>query len=470
MNKIKTILKNNCRLVIGILVGLMLYTSVYAATIYYNGINVGYDNTTSGLTSDNVQDVLDELYTGVRTATFNLNGGSGSLPNPLMVRKGCPMPRIASFPTKSGYTFMGWYDDADYTHGTQYYTTAGISAKNYDKNTDVTLYAGWQANTYTMTYKNNGGSGCTSKTGTYGSTWGTLCTPSRSGYLFQKWNTNLSGTGTTYTSSSTVSGNVTVYAIWLKTDSTTKTFNYTGAVQTYVAPSAGTYKLEVWGAQGGSPSVAGLTRTGGKGGYATGTMSLTAGQTIYVFVGGQGNCTNGNSGAAAGGWNGGGATGGTNSATWYGSGGGATHMSKTNATIANAGSNLLLVAGGGGGGLIYYASDGSVTSHWFDGNGGYGGGSSGGSGVCHDMRNGNCYGAAGTGGTQSAGGGGGASGSKGKGGTSSSGGGGGYYGGGGGNAGGAGGGSGYLNASILGNRAWNNNSKSGNGQAKITKQ
>lgn len=55
-----------------------------------------------------------------------------------------------------------------------------------------------------------------------------------------------------------------------------RSFAYTGAVQTYTAPVTGTYKLEVWGAEG---SV--------KGGYSSGTKSLNAGQTIYIYVGGK---------------------------------------------------------------------------------------------------------------------------------------------------------------------------------------
>ncbi len=68
-------------------------------------------------------------------------------------------------------------------------------------------------NTYTLTYNNNNGSGCTSKSGTYASTWGELCTPSRSGYDFKGWWTAASG-GTQVTASTTVSGNLTVYAHW----------------------------------------------------------------------------------------------------------------------------------------------------------------------------------------------------------------------------------------------------------------
>jgi hypothetical protein len=56
-------------------------------------------------------------------------------------------------------------------------------------------------------------------------------------------------------------------------ESGSQTFSYTGAVQTYTAPSSGSYQIEVWGAQGG---------------YSTGEFTLTAGQTITIYVGGQG--------------------------------------------------------------------------------------------------------------------------------------------------------------------------------------
>ena len=48
----------------------------------------------------------------------------------------------------------------------------------------------------------------------------------------------------------------------------------------------GTYKLETWGAQGGS---ANENYVGGYGGYAVGNISLNKGDTLYINVGGQGN-------------------------------------------------------------------------------------------------------------------------------------------------------------------------------------
>ncbi len=70
-------------------------------------------------------------------------------------------------------------------------------------------------NNLTLTYNNNGGSGCSSKTVTYGQQYGTLCTPSRTGYSFKGWYTALDG-GSKITASSTVNvtNNQTIYARW----------------------------------------------------------------------------------------------------------------------------------------------------------------------------------------------------------------------------------------------------------------
>ena len=160
-------------------------------------------------------------------------------------------------------------------------------------------------------------------------------------------------------------------------------YKNTGSVQTFTAPSSTTYKLEVWGAQGGW---AGYPRAvdGGKGGYSKGNSSLSANVTVYICVGGEGigsgssgDKTNGGIPAAnAGGYNGGG-----RSTAWgntsHGSGGGATHIAiKTGllSSLASSKSNVLIVAGGGGGS----ASDiGTVTTGSGKAKGGNGGGNNG---------------------------------------------------------------------------------------------
>ncbi len=123
------------------------------------------------------------------TVSFNANGGSGGQSANVTATYGSAMPTISTTaPTRTGYTFKGWYDNATYTSGVQYYTAAGASARNWDKTTNTTLYAGWQANTYTISYALNGGSyGSNHPTsGTYGSVV-TINNPTKTGYTFGGW-------------------------------------------------------------------------------------------------------------------------------------------------------------------------------------------------------------------------------------------------------------------------------------------
>ncbi len=82
------------------------------------------------------------------------------------------------------------------------------------------------------------------------------------------------------------------------------TFTYTGAQQTFTVPTGVTLvTIECWGASGGDGFTA-----GGKGGYAKGVKTVTAGSNIYVNVGGQGSSGGGDGVqlTVSGGWNGGG--------------------------------------------------------------------------------------------------------------------------------------------------------------------
>ena len=63
----------------------------------------------------------------------------------------------------------------------------------------------------------------------------------------------------------------------------TTTYSYTGTVQQVDLP-AGTYKLECWGAQGGSYS----SYAGGLGGYSVGTITLPSSIKAYIYVGQKG--------------------------------------------------------------------------------------------------------------------------------------------------------------------------------------
>ena len=113
-------------------------------------------DTTSGTT-------LYAKWTAKTSAlTFNLNGGSGTAPTSRTATYDSDMPSISAIaaPTKTGYTFAGYYDGEGGT-GTQYYTSALASARTWDKDTTsgTTLYAKWTPNddtAYTVKhYKQN---------------------------------------------------------------------------------------------------------------------------------------------------------------------------------------------------------------------------------------------------------------------------------------------------------------------------
>ena len=141
------------------------------------------------------------------------------------------------------------------------------------------------------------------------------------------------------------------------------TFAYAEDSQTFIAPASGIYKLEVWGAQGGTYNK--LYATGGVGGYSVGNINLKQDEELYVYVGTAG--TYGTSSTvttvSGGGYNGGG-----NAAYRGGAGGGATDIRIDGNTLYNR----VIVAGGGGGAYSY-----STT---IKANGGNGGGTTGESG------------------------------------------------------------------------------------------
>ena len=139
---------------------------------------------------------------------FNANGGSTST-NKKTVTYAKTYGTLPA-PTRTGYTFKGWYTAASGGTKVTSSSTVSITAKQ-------TLYAQWSANTYTITFNANGGiTSSSSKSVTYNGTYGDLPTPTKDGYSFLGWYTAASG-GTQITSSSSVSttANQTLYAQWI---------------------------------------------------------------------------------------------------------------------------------------------------------------------------------------------------------------------------------------------------------------
>lgn len=72
---------------------------------------------------------------------FDLNGGSGDIPDSQSLRQGSFLQKPAD-PFKDGYNFMGWYLDAEGTKGNQW--DFGQTVENNTMDTKVTLYAKWE--------------------------------------------------------------------------------------------------------------------------------------------------------------------------------------------------------------------------------------------------------------------------------------------------------------------------------------
>ena len=124
------------------------------------------------------------------TVSFDANGGSGGQTTSVTATYNSDMPAInTTKPTKSGYVFQGWYDNRDYRQGTKYYNADGTSARRYDKSSNTTLYAGWSAPLYTVTFDLNGGTydGELTKKVIQNEPYGTLPVPYKSGYIFSHW-------------------------------------------------------------------------------------------------------------------------------------------------------------------------------------------------------------------------------------------------------------------------------------------
>jgi uncharacterized protein (TIGR02145 family)/uncharacterized repeat protein (TIGR02543 family) len=168
-------------------------------------------------------------WTPAYTVTFDGNGATGGTePEAITVAEGSSIefPAKGSL-EKTGYAFDGWNTSSS---GTETNYRAGSS---YSPKGNVTIYAKWIP-VYTVTFDGNGATGGTvpkAMTATEGSriefpAKGDL---ERTGYVFDSWNANSSGTGTNYIvgSSYIPTGNVTIYAKWLPVY--TVTFDGNGA-------------------------------------------------------------------------------------------------------------------------------------------------------------------------------------------------------------------------------------------------
>ncbi len=117
--------------------------------------------------------------------------------------------------TRDGYTFCGWATSAG-SNTIEYGDGASIKNLTSVNRGEVTLYAVWSKNTYTLTYDSNGGENAPEQQ--TGNTTYTVsdAKPVRVGYTFRGWAASADATTAEYEAGNTITltGNTTLYAIW----------------------------------------------------------------------------------------------------------------------------------------------------------------------------------------------------------------------------------------------------------------
>jgi uncharacterized repeat protein (TIGR02543 family) len=206
--------------------------------------------------------------------TADSGGGNGRIV--IQWKTGSGAHVVGAGPTKVGYTFAGWTTNADGS-GTTYQPNASLAPS-----ANVNLFAKWTANTNTITYNANTGSGSVPTSGSYVSGAATpytvLSKPNdltKTGSEFIGWNTAANGTGTGYSTgaSLTTVENAILYAQWRES---TYSYSYQLNGGTSTQPESGTAIYNASITLPTAPTRTGFTFAGWNNGTSTISLSTTS--------------------------------------------------------------------------------------------------------------------------------------------------------------------------------------------------
>ena len=143
------------------------------------------------------------------TVSYDANGGTGA-PAAQTKWHGVYLTLSNTKPVRTGYTFVNWLSSVRENPYTPNET--------YGFNQSTTMVAQWQANTYTINYDANGGSGAPSAQAKTHDVALALSSaiPTKTNYNFIGWATSASATTATYSAGGSYTANtpVTLYAVW----------------------------------------------------------------------------------------------------------------------------------------------------------------------------------------------------------------------------------------------------------------
>lgn len=170
-------------------------TSIYAEGARYpSSGNVSNDVPLIATWTANTYTITYDTNGGnsISSSTFTVGGTAITLPTP----------------TKSGYTFDGWYEASNLS-GTALSST-------YSPTQSRTIYAKWTQSTFTVTYNSNGGSQVTAGSFDLGGSISSAPTsPTLSGYRFAGWSATNGGSIISFPYSPGVANDITLYANWI---------------------------------------------------------------------------------------------------------------------------------------------------------------------------------------------------------------------------------------------------------------
>lgn len=162
------------------------------------------------------------------TITYELGGGENHINNPTDYT-GTTKTFTFEEPTRYGYTFQGWFTDAEYQNK--------IAKVKKGSSGNLTLYAKWKANSYMIVFKGNKNTtgNMDYQTIKYGKSKKLSKNSfARTGYTFKEWNTKADGSGTSYKNQEEVKNlsskdgdTITLYAQWKKANKAEKKHSIT---------------------------------------------------------------------------------------------------------------------------------------------------------------------------------------------------------------------------------------------------
>ena len=157
------------------------------------------------------------------TVSFVSNGGSTVVDQ--TVNHGNKATSPAPAPTKAGSTLVGWYSDVALTVVFDFNTA--ITA-------NITLYAKWSLNSYTVSFNSTGGSAVDPQSVVYNNNATRPVNPARAGYSFINWYTDLNLT-TVFDFTTKITADTALYAKWAYT------LSYDGNGGTGAVPAPSTH-------------------------------------------------------------------------------------------------------------------------------------------------------------------------------------------------------------------------------------